>query len=275
MFTKIGSLVLVIVVGVIWMAVADDSMDHIGSAILATEASVQKFVLLLLSGMMSYFFMMLLNTIPYVRLILLYEIYLLVCTGLYLFFNVIHLSELTPQDILSSDAIAMHLAASMVSPRWMPIVVSIAMCIALHMHIMASSRMFFVESPNGHMPEILSNINVTPKSSLWFLCVLSILYLFISDMYVLNIFSTFAETVYTMLSVGVFLNFHYNLLNIRRKFWMLLPILPVPISICVFYLEKPFPLSGFGMSIGLTLLGIPFYYIANCLANGILPANIP
>lgn len=57
--------------------------------------------------------------------------------------------------------------------KWIiPIMVAISAFGGLSVHIMTSSRMCFVGARNGHMPAILSHINVnkyTPTPSLVFL----------------------------------------------------------------------------------------------------------
>jgi amino acid transporter len=59
------------------------------------------------------------------------------------------------------------------SMAWlMPVLVAIAAFGGLSVHIMTSSRMCFAGARNGHMPSLLSNLNVkclTPLPSLVFL----------------------------------------------------------------------------------------------------------
>lgn len=105
----------------------------------------------------------------------------------------------------------------------------------LCVHIMASSRMCFVGARNGHMPALLSHINVnyfTPVPSLVFLvsppkilipnlqwtwqnlfhfqCILSLAMLVISDVHVLITYSMIVESFFIMLSVSSVLYFRYK-----------------------------------------------------------------
>lgn len=54
MFTKIGALVLVIVVGVVWMAVAEGGMDNFENAFDGTETDPGKISVAFYSGIFSY-----------------------------------------------------------------------------------------------------------------------------------------------------------------------------------------------------------------------------
>uniref|UniRef100_A0A182S007 Uncharacterized protein n=1 Tax=Anopheles funestus TaxID=62324 RepID=A0A182S007_ANOFN len=261
MFTKIGSLVLAIVVGMFCMTVAGDSKKHFENALNGTETNVEEISNRICFDMCSYVLMKILNYMFDAvrvkhRLAFQIQTFLPFVAVGYLISNLGNLNFLRPQHILSTDAIAMTFAQRTMSYGWlfMPIVVSIPMCIALHMHIMASSGMFFVGSPNGHMREILSNINVTPKSQLWFLCVLSILYVSFCDMYVLNINIILVEVVYTMLSTLMFRN---ALVNLQCP-------LPMATLVCIcglIFLSQSYLMVS---NIVLTVIGIPLYYIAKC-----------
>lgn len=124
----------------------------------------------------------------------------------------------------------------------------------LSVHIMTSSRMCFVGARNGHMPAILSHISVkkfTPVPSLVFLvcvfnvdstlykrqhkkclyffcnsiylqCILSIIMLLCSDVYVLITYCSIVESFFIMLSVSAVLYFRYKRPNLER-----------PIKVCL------------------------------------------
>lgn len=134
---------------------------------------------------------------------------------------------------------------------------------------MTSSRMCFVAARNHHMPELLSFINVkryTPTPSLVFLGVLSLIYLFIGDVYVLITYSSVVETFFIMLSVTAVLYFRYTKPNMPRpiKVNLLVPIIFV--FICIFLIIVPtyrVP-QEVGMGAFITLTGVPFYFL--CVA---------
>lgn len=130
-----------------------------------------------------------------------------------------------------------------------PIMVAISAFGGLSVHIMTSSRMCFVGARNGHMPSFLSHINMnkfTPVPSLVFLvrkyfafiigiynetaifnfqCILSLLMLVVSDVYVLITYSSIVESFFIMLTVSAVLYFRYKHPNMER-----------PIKVRQFYL---------------------------------------
>lgn len=117
----------------------------------------------------------------------------------------------------------------------------------LSVHIMTSSRMCFVGARNGHMPAVLSHISVksyTPLPSLAFLvsaqlinkrdssidllldtlqCVLSIVMLLVSDVYVLITYSSIVESFFIMLSVSAVLYFRYKHPDMKRPIKVSVP----------------------------------------------------
>lgn len=105
----------------------------------------------------------------------------------------------------------------------------------LSVHIMTSSRMCFVGARNGHMPAILSHINVkkyTPTPSLVFLCILSLFMLCISDVFVLITYSSIVESFFIMLSVSGVLYFRYTK-----------PDMPRPIKVGFFFIFFDFSIK--------------------------------
>ncbi|XP_058444444.1 Y+L amino acid transporter 2 [Malaya genurostris] len=272
MFTKVGALILVIIVGVVCMSLGgtenfDDSFEN-------TETDPGKIAVAFYSGIFSYAGWNYLNFMteelqdPYKNLPRAIYISLPLVTCIYVLANMAYMAVLTPQQILASDAIAVTFAQKAMG--WgafvMPILVAIAAFGGLSVHIMASSRMCFVGARNGHMPELLSHINVnryTPMPSLAFLCILSLLYLFISDVYVLITYSSIVESFFIMLSVSAVLYFRYTRPDINRPIKVQLWIPTLFVIICAFLIVVPCYVAPYevGMGVALTLAGIPVYYI--------------
>ncbi|XP_055641386.1 large neutral amino acids transporter small subunit 1 [Toxorhynchites rutilus septentrionalis] len=272
MFTKIGALVLVIIVGVVWMAFGgtenfENSFDN-------TETDPGKLAVAFYSGIFSYAGWNYLNFMteelrnPYKNLPRAIYISLPLVTAIYVLANMAYVAVLSPQQILASDAIAVTFAQKAMG--WgafvMPILVAISAFGGLSVHIMTSSRMCFVGARNGHMPEILSHINVnrfTPMPSLVFLCILSLLYLFISDVYVLITYSSIVESFFIMLSVSAVLYFRYTRPDINRPIRVQLWVPTLFVLICAFLIIVPCYVAPYevGMGVLLTVAGIPVYYI--------------
>lgn len=97
-----------------------------------------------------------------------------VVTIIYMITNIAYFSVLSPDEILSSDAVAVTFGDKMLGYfAWiMPFAVACSTFGSLNGAIFASSRLFFVGARNGHLPAAISLINVnclTPVPSLIFL----------------------------------------------------------------------------------------------------------
>lgn len=161
-------------------------------------------------------------------------------TIIYVLANMAYCAVLNSQQMLASDAIAvvMFLIESnrldihfhvifqtfgnevLSYGQWIiPVLVAISAFGGLSVHIMTSSRMCFVGARNGHMPTILSHINIdkyTPTPSLVFLCILSLIMVCIPDVYVLITYSSIVESFFIMLSVSGVLYFRWKRPNMVR-----------------------------------------------------------
>merc|ERR1711923_568874 len=85
-----------------------------------------------------------------------------------------------------------------------PLLVAVSAFGGLSCHIMTSSRLCFVGARQGHFPDCLSLITVNknlPMPSLIFLGILSIIYLFVGDIYALINYASFVESSFILLSV--------------------------------------------------------------------------
>lgn len=208
---------------------------------------------------------------PYVNLPRAIYISLPLVTVIYVMANVAYLAVLTPQELIASNAIAVTFGEKIMTyGAWIiPIMVAISAFGGLSVHIMTSSRMCFSSARNGHMPQALSFISVkrlTPTPSLVFLCILSLIYLFIGDVFVLITYSSVVETFFIMLSVTGVLYFRWKRPEMNRpiKVNIIVPIIFV--FICIFLIIVPcftVPIEV-GMGCLITVSGIPVYLI--CIA---------
>jgi len=136
----------------------------------------------------------------------------------------------------------------------------------LSVHIMTSSRMCFVGARNGHMPAILSHINIekfSPTPSLVFLCILSLIMLVVSDVHVLITYCSIVESFFIMLTVSGVLWFRYKRPNMERPIKAPLWVPIVFVIICAFLVIVPVYVAPYEVGIGvlITIVGIPFYYV--------------
>lgn len=271
MFCKIGALVLVILIGVVWMSLGNvENFDH---AFRGTTDNPGKIAKAFYSGIFSYSGWNYLNfmteelTNPFVNLPRAIYISIPLVTGIYVLANMAYLSVLTPDALLSSDAIAVTFGNTILG-KWawiLPIMVATSAFGGLSVHIMASSRMLYVGARNGHFPTFLSHLNVlklTPVPSLIFLNVLSLLMLCTSDIHFLIQYCTIVESFFVMLSVSglLYLRWKNPKLNRPIRVNIFVPIFFV--LICIFLIILPIfesPLTLLGGAL-ITISGVPVYY---------------
>ncbi|XP_011188010.1 Y+L amino acid transporter 2 [Zeugodacus cucurbitae] len=272
MFTKIAALVLIIIVGVVWMCFGH--MQNFDKPFENTQTDPGKLSVAFYSGIFSYAGWNYLNFMteelrdPYKNLPRAIYISLPLVTAIYVLANMAYLAVLSPAEMIASDAIAVSFGNRVLGlfSFIIPIMVAISAFGGLSVHIMTSSRMCFVGARNGHMPAILSNISVkqfTPVPSLVFLCILSIIMLVVSDVYVLITYSSIVESFFIMLSVSAVLYFRYTRPDMERPIKVSLWIPAVFVVICAFLVVVPVYVAPYevGMGVLITVIGVPFYYV--------------
>ncbi|GFY60166.1 large neutral amino acids transporter small subunit 2 [Trichonephila inaurata madagascariensis] len=187
---------------------------------------------------------------------------------IYVLANVAYFTVLTPDEILSSNAVAVTFGERILGVMsWiMPFSVALSTFGGLNGNIFASARLFFVGAREGHLPNFLSMINLnylTPAPSLVFLCILSLAYLSTTEVYVLINYTAFVEALFVTLSVAGLLWLRYKQPDLERPIKVNL-ILPVTfLVVCGFLVTFPFYVSPWetGMGIAITITGIPVYMV--------------
>lgn len=190
-----------------------------------------------------------------------------VVTIIYVITNVAYFSVLSTEEILASEAVAITFGKKMLGfMAWiMPLFVACSTFGSLNGGIFASSRLFFVGARNGHLPAAISLINVnclTPIPSLIFLCILSLVLLFINDVYVLINYISYVEALFTLMSISGLLWLRYKQPKTERPIRVNL-ILPVIFLItCSFLVISSCLQSPVEVAVGtaIILTGIPVYY---------------
>ncbi|XP_030370237.1 large neutral amino acids transporter small subunit 1 [Scaptodrosophila lebanonensis] len=272
MFTKVSALVLIILVGLVYMLLGN--VENFNKPFEDTETDPGKLSLAFYSGIFSYAGWNYLNFMteelrdPYRNLPRAIYISLPLVTGIYVLANMAYLAVLSPPEMIASKAIAVTFGNKVLGgfSLIIPIMVAISAFGGLSVHIMTSSRMCFVGARNGHMPSVLSHISVrsyTPLPSLAFLCLLSIVMLVVSDVYVLITYSSIVESFFIMLSVSAVLYFRYTRPGMERPIKVSLWIPAVFVVVCAFLVVVPIYVAPYevGMGVLITLIGIPFYYV--------------
>ncbi|XP_050295873.1 Y+L amino acid transporter 2 [Anthonomus grandis grandis] len=271
MFCKLGALVLIVLMGVVWMSLGH--VENFSNAFAHTTNNPGKIAKAFYSGIFSYSGWNYLNFMteelqnPFVNLPRAIYISLPLVTGIYVLANMAYMSVLTPTDIAATDAIAVTFGNALLGKySWfIPILVAISAFGGLSVHIMSSSRMLYAGARNDQFPAMLGHLNVktlTPVPSLFLLNVLSLIMLCSSDIQLLIHYCTIVETFFVTLSVSgvLYLRWKYPKMERPIKIHISVPI--IFIIICIFLLilpiiESPLILLG---GVLITLSGVPVYY---------------
>ncbi|KAK7864127.1 hypothetical protein R5R35_007645 [Gryllus longicercus] len=272
MFTKIIALLIIIIAGLVYFFLGHSS--NFTNSFENTTTDPGKIAVAVYSGIFSYSGWNYLNFMteelkdPYVNLPRAIYISLPLVTLIYVLANVAYLAVLTPEALMSSDAIAVTFANEVLGPAaWcMPLLVALSAFGGLSVHVMTSSRMCFVGARYGHFPAMLAHINVnrfTPTPSLVFLNLLSMVMLCTSDIHALITYASIVESFFIMMSVGGILWLRYKHPEMERpiKVSLWIPILFV--LICAFLVVVPLYERPIEVGIGLliTCSGIPIYFL--------------
>ncbi|XP_076284081.1 solute carrier family 7 member genderblind isoform X2 [Lasioglossum baleicum] len=271
MFTKIGALGIIVIAGLTWLSLGHT--ENFENSFENTRTEPGKIAVAFYSGIFSYSGWNYLNFMteelkdPYVNLPRAIYISLPLVTSIYVLANVAYLSVLTPTAMIASHAIAVTFGDQILGVMsWIiPVMVAVSAFGGLSVHIMTSSRLCFVGARNGHFPSMLGHINVsrfTPTPALMFLCILSLIMLCTSDIFVLITYCSIVESFFIMLSVAGVLWLRYKEPNMHRPIKMPLWIPISFVAICAFLIIVPCYERPYEVGVGtlITLSGIPAYF---------------
>ncbi|KAL8222084.1 UNVERIFIED_CONTAM: hypothetical protein K2H54_074903 [Gekko kuhli] len=193
---------------------------------------------------------------------------LIVVTACYILTNVSYYAVLTPQEILSSEAVAVSFAdkAFKSISSVLPILVALSCFGALNGGIFAASRMLFAAAREGQWPALFSMIHIqrhTPLPAL--LLMLPLIYLMVSigDLYGLLNFYSFSRWFFIGLATLGLMVHRYRHPELPRPFKVPL-VIPLIFTIASFFIVGTSLYSDpVNTSIGcaITLSGLPVYYL--------------
>ncbi|CAL1274655.1 unnamed protein product [Larinioides sclopetarius] len=186
-FAKIIALIIIIIAGAYQLFLGNN--QNFDNAFQGTTTDPGYIALSFYSGLFSYAGWNFLNFVteelkdPFKNLPRAIYISLPLVTVIYVLANVAYFTVLTPDEILTSNAVAVTFGERVLGVMsWiMPFSVALSTFGGLNGNIFASARLFFVGAREGHLPNFLSMINLnylTPAPSLVFLNILAMIYIF-------------------------------------------------------------------------------------------------
>ncbi|KAF5894775.1 cystine/glutamate transporter, partial [Clarias magur] len=191
-----------------------------------------------------------------------------IVTVCYTLTNVAYYTVMSAEELLASSSVAVTFAEKIYGnfSIGVPIFVALSCFGSMNGCIFSISRMFYVASREGQLPEVLSMVHVrryTPVAAVFGLYPLSMLLLFVGDIYSLLNFMSFLRWLFIGLVVVGLIYMRHTRPEMPRPFKV--PIfIPAVFSFTCFFMvflslySDPIN-TGIGFAIMLT--GIPAYYL--------------
>lgn len=271
-YAKMLALILIIITGFVQLGRGE--YEYFQNAFEDSKSDIGEISLAFYSGLFAYNGWNYLNFVieelkdPYRNLPKAIWISIIMVTLVYTFTNVAYFTTVSPQEVLGGAAVAVMFSKRLYGFMWwiMPIFVSLSTFGGVNGILFTTARLFYVGGREGHMPKILSMVQVqrlTPLPAVLFMGLLSLLYLASSDIYALINYVGFA----TWLSIGLAI---VSLMYLRWK----RPDMPRPIKVSlvwpiiytivtIYLIILPLYASPTETGIGLAIIctGVPVYVI--------------
>ncbi|XP_069487151.1 cystine/glutamate transporter [Ambystoma mexicanum] len=271
-FCKLIAILIIIVPGM--MQLIKGETQHFTNSFLGNGVSVMGLPLAFYSGMYAYSGWFYLNFVteevdnPERTVPLAICISMVIVTVGYVLTNVAYFTTISAEELLLSKAVAVTFAERLLGDFSLavPIFVALSCFGSMNGGVFAVSRMFFVASREGHLPEILSMIHVrkhTPLPAVIVLYPLTMVMLFTSDIYSLLNFFSFARWLFIGLAVAGLIYLRYKRPDMHRPFKVPIFIPALFSFTCLFMVSLSLysdPVNT-GIGFAITLTGVPAYYL--------------
>ncbi|XP_007496378.2 cystine/glutamate transporter [Monodelphis domestica] len=270
-FCKLTAILIIIVPGI--MQLIKGQTEHFRNAFSGNDASIMGLPLAFYYGMYAYAGWFYLNFVteevenPEKNVPLAICISMIIVTVGYVLTNVAYFTTISAEELLLSKAVAVTFAERLLGKFSLavPAFVALSCFGSMNGGVFAVSRLFYVASREGHLPEILSMIHVrkhTPLPAVIVLYPLTMIMLFFGDLYSLLNFLSFARWLFIGLAVAGLIYLRYKQPDMHRPFKVPL-FIPALFSFTCFFMVilslYSDPLNT-GIGFGITLTGVPGYY---------------
>ncbi|ERE87835.1 cystine/glutamate transporter [Cricetulus griseus] len=271
-FCKLTAILIIIVPGVIQLI--KGHTQHFEDAFSGRDANLMGLPLAFYYGMYAYAGWFYLNFIteevenPEKNIPLAICISMAIITVGYVLTNVAYFTTISAEELLLSNAVAVTFSERLLGnfSLAVPIFVALSCFGSMNGGVFAVSRLFYVASREGHLPEILSMIHVhkhTPLPAVIVLHPLTMIMLFSGDLYSLLNFLSFARWLFMGLAVAGLIYLRYKRPDMHRPFKVPLFIPALFSFTCLFMVVLSLYSDPFSTGVGflITLTGVPAYYL--------------